>query len=88
MGKLPETKGAVLNELGNWQAIINSEEWVAYRGLVRDHRDYLQKQSNDFLRKKEFTDAFGALRAMDDVEKILTLVTIRISDLTKQAEKG
>lgn len=88
MSKLPETKSAVLAEKQNWENIIHSEDWVVFRRLLKDHADYLQKEVNEALRKHDDRRAGEALRAMDDCGKILTLVTIRISELTKQAEKG
>lgn len=84
---IPETKDGVLKELHSWQNIISSDEWVVFRNLLKDHIAYLQKETNDLLRKKEFTDAFGSLRAMDDSSKILTLVTTRLNELNRKGEK-
>lgn len=88
MSKLPETKVAALMEKQNWENIIHSEDWIVFRRLLKDHIDYLQKETNDHLRKQNYAEAFGSLRAMDDAGKILTLVTIRISDINRITEKG
>lgn len=88
MGKLPETKEAALFEKHNWENIIHSEEWVVFRKLLREHCEYLQKEGNGYLLDQKYTEAYGSLRAMKDAEKILTLVTIRISDINKQSDQG
>lgn len=88
MSKLPETRAAVLLEKSNWDNIIHSDEWIVFRKLLREHIDYLQKEVNDNLRKHEDRKAGESLRAMDDSNKILTLITIRISELTKTSEQG
>jgi len=84
---LPETKQGLLLERDGWESIINSPDWVTYRRFLSEHLVYMQKQVNDALRKKEFTEAYGLLIAMDDAKKILDLVTIRLSDLNKAIEK-
>lgn len=88
MGKLPETKDAVLFELHNWQNIIRTDEWVSFRKLLKEHEEYLQNEVNKHLRKHEDRLAGEVLRAKDDCKKILDLVTIRISELNDKTTKG
>lgn len=85
--KLPETKQGLLLERDGWEHIINSPDWVTYRRFLSEHIIYLQKQSNIALRNQKFTEAYGILIAMDDAEKMLSLVTIRLSDLNSEIEK-
>lgn len=88
MSKLPETKVAILTEKHNWENIIHSDEWVVFRRLLKDHADYLQGEVNKCLRDHEDRRAGEVLRAMDDCNKILHLVTIRISEIQKASERG
>lgn len=81
---IPESKDACLKELHAWESIIHTDEWVVFRRFLVEHCTYLQKEANDLLRKKEFTDAYGKLIAMDDANKMLTLITQRLSALNKQ----
>lgn len=86
--KIPETKDAALHELHNWQNIIRTDEWVVFRKLLKEHAEWLQGEANKHLRKNEDRQAGETLRAMDDCNKILNLVTNRINELTTKAEKG
>lgn len=86
--KLPETAQAALLEKDNWENIIHSPEWVVYRKFLVEHLNYLQNEVNDHLRKHEDRKAGEALRAYDDAKKMLDLVTMRISMLSKTIEKG
>lgn len=86
--KLPETRQAALLEKDNWETIIHSPEWVVYRKFLIEHLNYLQNQVNGYLRKKEFTEAYGILIAMDDAKGILDSITIRLQSINKQIEKG
>lgn len=83
---IPEQKHACLMELQSWQNIIHSEEWVVFRRFLKDHTDYLQKEVNEDLRKGEHIKSAQTLRAMDDANKMLTLITQRITALTKKGE--
>ena len=86
--KLPETKQGLLTERDGWESIINSPDWVTYRRFLADHIIYLQKETNDLIRTQKFTEAYGKLCAMDDANKILSLVTIRLSEINKHIEQG
>lgn len=86
--KLPETKKECLSEKENWDDIIHSPSWVVFRNLLKEHCAYLQKETNEYLEKHEDRKAGESLRAMKDSNKILTLVTQRISELNKTIEQG
>lgn len=80
---IPETKDAILKELHAWENIIHSDEWIVFRNFLKEHCAYLQKEANDHLRKNEDRKAGESLRAMDDANKMLTLITQRIAALNK-----
>ncbi len=80
---IPESKDVILKELHSWENIIHSNEWIVFRNFLKDHCAFLQKEVNDHLRKHEDRAAGEALRAMDDANKMLTLITQRITALNK-----
>ena len=86
--KLPETKQGLLTERDQWEAIINSPECFIYRKFLVEHINYLQKDLNDLLRTQKFTEAYGKLCALDDANRMLSLVTIRLSEINKNIEQG
>lgn len=85
---IPENKDAILKELHAWEEVIHSESWVVYRNFLKEHCLFLQKEVNDHLRKHEDRLAGEALRAMDDANKMLTLITKRITELNKNGGKS
>lgn len=86
--KFPETPQAVLFEKQKWEEIINSADWVAYRNALKEHVAYLQREVNDHIRNKRDIEAFGALRAMDDSNKFLDSINVRMKALNEQSSKG
>lgn len=86
--KLPETAQGVLYEKQKWEDIITSTDWVTYRNALKEHLAYLQKEVNDHLRKHEDRLAGEALRAMDDGNKFLDSINLRIRALNEKIEKG
>lgn len=86
--KLPETRSAVLLELGSWENIIHSDDWLAFRRLLKEHTEYLQNEVNECLGRHEDRKAGEALRAMRDCNKIIDLVNKRITALRGVSEVG
>lgn len=86
--KIPETPQAVLYEKQKWEDIITSPDWVTYRNALKEHVAYLQKEVNDHLRKHEDRLASEALRAMDDSNKFLDSINVRLKVLNEKIEKG
>jgi hypothetical protein len=71
-------------ELGELSTISVSREWKAYLSILKRHKEYLQGEVNKFVRAKDFTEAYGALSKMDDVDKQTELFYKRIEDLKKE----
>lgn len=86
--KIPETPQAVLFEKQKWEEIINSADWVAYRNAMKEHVAYLQRDVNEHLRSQRNVEAFGSLRAMDDCNKFLDSINMRMKALTEKSERG
>jgi hypothetical protein len=58
----------------------------SFQHLMKEHRDSLQKEVNILLRAEKFTQAYGELCKMDDVDKILDLVWQRMEKLKSNKE--
>ena len=48
-----ETPKEIIQERDEWEGIINSPDWVVFVRFVKNHIDYLEKQSRDHTRKHE-----------------------------------
>lgn len=88
MTKMPETKESALHEKHSWEDIIRDPKWIVYKRLVAEHCVYLQREVNIHLRNHEDRRAGEALRALDDCNKILDLISTRLKMLNDQLEKG
>lgn len=86
--KLPETKSGLLFERDAWEGIINSPSWVVYRNSLKEHVAYLQDKINSSLRQQKNIEAYGFLIAMDDCNKFLDSINVRLKALNEQIEKG
>lgn len=74
------------NELQELSSLVTSNEWRSFLSMLDEHKDFLQKQVNTFIRSQDLISAYGALSKLDDIDNILTLVSKRISDLKKRSE--
>ena len=73
-------------ELESWQNIIHTDDWRVFLKLLETHKSFLQKEVNDCLRKHEDRKAVESLRALDDCNKIIGLVTTTIAGLRSKIE--
>ena len=58
----------------------------AFRNLLIEHKETLQKQVNSLVREQRYTEAFSALGKFDDVDKIMLLISNRIKELQPKKE--
>lgn len=56
----------------------------ALRQVLSDRKGYLQNEVNKYVRQQEWTEAFGALSKLDDLDKLMDIVTKRAEDLKKE----
>ena len=54
--------------------------------MLIERKKYLQKQVNDFVRSNDTRQAFGALSKLDDMDKLLSVVSLRIEKLKKEEQ--
>lgn len=81
--KIPETPQARLFEKERWAELIGSTDWTVYRNLLKEHIAYLQKEANDHLRSQRNVEAYGSLRAMDDCNRFLDSINLRMKALNQ-----
>ncbi len=84
----PETQHSRLLQLESWEEIIHSPSWRIFRNLLEEHKIFLQKEVNVCLKKHQDREAGEALRALEDCDKIMQLVTSKISSLREKKENG
>lgn len=85
---LPETNVELQSEMGNWDAIIHTPQWVVFTRWIKEHIDYLEKKSKEHLRNHEDRLASEVLYAADDWRKTLESVKARIKSINEKIQKG
>lgn len=68
-------------EVAELTSILQSK---AFRQVLSDRKGYLQKEVNKYVRQQEWTEAFGALSKLDDLDKLMDILTKRTEDLKKE----
>ena len=75
-------------ELENWRKLITGPEWQAFLKLVKEHREYLNKEMGTALDKENFNDAMRFRACYKDMDKLATLIDKRVNELVKLEEGG
>ena len=70
-----------INSISELTSIINSR---AYRKVLDERKDYLQKEANSFIRQQKWTEAFGAVIRMDDLGQTLKMLEKELADIKKE----
>ena len=68
-------------ELGDLKIIASSR---AFHKFLVERSVYLQKKVNTFVREQKFTEAYGELAKLDDIEKLVLVLNNRIKELEKE----
>lgn len=66
--------------------LVNVRNSAGFRNLLLEHKRELQKEVNLMVRSQRFTEAYGELCKLDDVDKIMGLVEKRINELQPKKE--
>jgi hypothetical protein len=64
--------------IGELTAILHSKSFYI---LLEEHKKSLQGEVNRYVKSNDMLNAYGALRAMNDVDRILTLMQAKITEL-------
>jgi len=70
-----------LQDVGELTSIINSR---AYRKVLDERRDWLQKEANAFIRQQKWTEAYGAILRMDDLGKTLEMLQKKLDRIKEE----
>ena len=68
-------------DIGELTSIINSR---AYRQVLDERREHLQKEANIFIRQQKWMEAFSAITRMDDLSKTLEMLEKKLADIKKE----
>jgi len=71
-------------ELDNLTLLVNSEQWLEYVKLLKQRKDFLQKEVNRYVREQKLVEAYGELSKLDDIDKTLQLVKSKLETLRKE----
>jgi hypothetical protein len=56
----------------------------AYREVLEERRNWLQKEANNFIRQQKWTEAFGAVMRMDDLAKTLEMLQRKLDEIKRE----
>ncbi len=73
-----------LEEIDNWTQLITSGHWIEFVKLLRQRKDYLQKEVNTKVREQNLIEAYGMLCKFDDIDKTLEIVKDKVESLRKE----
>ena len=69
-----------------WQNIINSPDWKYFRDLVKEHIDFLKKETCIAVRAEKFNETMKCQAKADDWQKVLDSVNTRLKELGESIE--
>jgi len=68
-------------QIGELQTTLTSRVFYA---VLDEHRTSLQKEVNAFVEKQDLVNAFGALRALKDSDRLVRLMQNKLDELKKK----
>lgn len=68
--------------------LTSVSESRALRNLLSKRKEFLQDQVNSCVRSEKFMEAFGELAKLDDCNKLIDMILLRINTLNKENENG
>ena len=70
-----------INSISELTSIISSR---AYRKVLDERREYLQKEANRFIREQDWYGAYACVLKMDDLHKTLEMLEKKLEDIKKE----
>lgn len=70
-----------LEAIGDLDIVVTSR---AVRAILQEHKDYLQKQVNRFVREQDLFKAYGEVCKMDDKEHLIRIFDKKLKELRKE----
>ena len=78
---MPKSNSAF--ELNDLLTVLNS---AGFRNLLDEHKKSLQKEVNLLLGQLKFTEAYGELCRLNDIDRIIGLIENRVNELKPKEE--
>lgn len=67
-------------EIGELTSLLHSR---AFRSVLNEHKLNLQKEVNKFVKAQDIINAYAALKILEDIDKIVLLMTFKLEELQK-----
>jgi hypothetical protein len=67
-------------DIGELQTLLHSRVFFEVLG---EHKDFLQREVNRFVKAQDMVNAFSFLKAMEDTDRIVDLLRKKMADLQK-----
>ena len=64
--------------------LLKSEEWLQYQKVMKEYKISLMMKMRDFVRRKMWTEAYGALSKWDCVDKQIKLMYEKQKELEEE----
>ena len=74
------TEKSAIAELGELQTILHSRIFYL---ILDEHKKSIQKEVNTFVKEQKWYEAFGAVKRLEDVDKIVFLMNKKMEELKK-----
>ena len=68
--------------------LVYVSESLAFKEVLKERKEYLQGEVNKFVRGQLWTESFGALSKLDDIDKMMKMVNDKIFKLRKESTNG
>jgi len=84
MVKLGQPRRIIYDTHKELSELVSIYESGVFREFLTTRKQFLQSEVNKFVRQKDVTEAFGALSKLEDLDKIMGMLSKRISELREE----
>lgn len=68
--------------------LVNSKDWRQYIAVLKKRQIHLQEEVNEWISRKDLTEAYAALGKLKDIVKTMEMVNKRLEELAIHKPKG
>jgi len=68
------------NSIGELTSLLLSR---TFHLILEEHKSYLQKEVNRFVKAQDMTNAFASLAKLEDIDKLVGLMQRKLEELRK-----
>lgn len=66
--------------IGELTSMLHSH---AFYAILEEHKSYLQKEANKFIKAQDLTNAYAAVKSIEDTDKLVRLMQNKLDELKK-----